>query len=100
MEASRKAEPFDTELEKIEDYKERFDFYCIAHQVADNRKKALLLTWIGPKIYVKLKVWVSPTLLTDLSLDDIVERLKTRTAPETIEIAERFRFYKRTTDGG
>ncbi|KAL5509613.1 hypothetical protein EMCRGX_G005007 [Ephydatia muelleri] len=57
MEASRKAEPFDTELEKIEDYKERLDFYCIAHQVADDRKKALLLTWIGPKIYVKLKVW-------------------------------------------
>ena len=92
MEASRKAEP---DLEKIEDYKERFDFYCITHQVADYRKKALFLTQIGPKMYAKLKVWVSPTSLTDLSLDDIVARLEARMVPETIEIAERFRFFKR-----
>ena len=49
MEASHNSEPFDPELERIDDYKERFDFYCTAHEVADDRKKALFLTRIDPK---------------------------------------------------
>ena len=100
MEASHNSEPFDPELERIDDYKERFDFYCTAHEVADERKKALFLTRIGSKMYSKLKVWVSPTSLNDLSLDEIVAKLKARTIPQTIEIAERFRFFKRQQGAG
>lgn len=44
------------------------------------------------KMFSNLKVWVSPTALSDLSLDDIVTRLR---VPETVEIAERYRFFKR-----
>ena len=95
MESFRNLDPFDPELERIEDYKERFDFYCVAHGVAEERKKALFLTGMGQKMYTRLKIWVSPTPLHDLSLDEIVAKLKARTVPETIEIAERFRFFKR-----
>ena len=49
MEASHNLEPFDPELERIDDYKKRFDFYCTAHEVADERKMALFLTMIGSK---------------------------------------------------
>lgn len=95
MEPSRGVEPFDPTLEQIDDYKERFDFYCVAHGIAEGRQKALFLTRIGQTMYLKLKHWVSPTKLSDLSLDEIVDQLKTRTSAETVEIAERYRFFKR-----
>jgi len=61
METARMSDPFDPDAETIDDYKERFDFYCTAHGIADERKKALFLTRIGQKMYTKLKVLVSPT---------------------------------------
>ena len=62
METARSSDPFDPNVESIDDYKERFDYYCTAHGIADERKKALFLTRIGQKMYTKLKVWVSPGL--------------------------------------
>ena len=87
-------EPFDPSSERIEDYKERFDFYCTAHGI-EGKQKALFLTRIGQKMYTKLKTWISPTSLSDLTLDEIVAKLKDRTSAETVEIAERYRFFKR-----
>ena len=46
-------------------------------------------------MYVKLKMWVHPTSFTDMSLNQIVDHLKTHTSSETVEIAERCRFFKR-----
>ena len=43
METARSSDPFDSEMESIDDYKERFDYYCTAHGIADERKKALFL---------------------------------------------------------
>ena len=37
-------ESFNPTVESIEDYKERFDFYCTAHQIPEARHKALFLT--------------------------------------------------------
>ena len=88
-------EPFDPSSERIEDYKERFDFYCTAHGIAEGKQKALFLTRIGQKMYTKLKTWISPTSLAELTLNEIVAKLKDRTSAETVEIAERYRFFKR-----
>ena len=95
MEDHRVADPFDPKTERIEDYKERFDFYCVAHGVEESKQKALFLTWIGQTAYSKLKTLVSPTPLADLSLDTIVEKLAEHHRPDTVEIAERFKFFKR-----
>ena len=46
-------------------------------------------------MYAKFKMWISPTLFSNLSLDEIVGKLKYRTSRETVEIAERYRFFKR-----
>ena len=54
MEASHKSDTFDPE---------HIRFYCVAHDVTYDRKKALFLTRIGPKMYAKLKVWVSPEII-------------------------------------
>ena len=47
MEDHRAADTFDPKTERIEDYKERFDFYCVVHGVEEAKQKALFLMWIG-----------------------------------------------------
>eukprot|EP00731_Ephydatia_muelleri_P032647 Em0024g191a len=95
MELSRGLEPFDPTLEQIDDYKERFDYFCIAHGITEGKQKALFLTRIGQTMYLKLKTWVSPKKLSELSLDEIVAQLKSQTSAAIVEIAERYRFFKR-----
>ena len=95
MEDHRFADTFDPKTERIEDYKERFDFYCVAHGVEEAKQKALFLTRIGQTAYSKLKTLVSPTLLVELDLNTIVEKLAEHYRPDTVEIAERFKFFKR-----
>ena len=91
---------FDAKNEQIDDYKERFDFYCVAHGVAKEKQKALFLTSIDQQMYVKLKTWIRPRTFSELSLAQIVAKLKERTMEETIEIAERYKFFKRVQQPG
>ena len=91
--------------------RERFDFYCLANNVRDTeenqrRKKALFITVLGQATYAKLKVLANPTSVSDLTLDAIMEHLIGHVfsvlmsiistighfRPQTIEIAERFKF--------
>ena len=88
-------EIFNPEVESIDDYKERFDFHCTAHDIPQRRRKALFLTRIGREAFIKLKTLVSPTPLDDLSLTDIIAAMKLHYKKETVEIAERFKFFKR-----
>ena len=88
-------ESFNPAAESIEDYKERFDFHCTAHQIPEGRRKALFLTQIGRDAFAKLKTLVSPTPLNDLSLSAIVTTMTQHYKKDTVEIAERFKFFKR-----
>ena len=93
---------FDANKESIEDFHQRFEFYCLANNVKEgdeaqrNRKKALFITLVGQATFAKLRDLASPRAIADISLDDIVELLKTHYRPQTVEIAERFKFFKRT----
>ena len=95
MASSTTLEIFNPDVESIDDYKERFDFHCTAHDIPQRRRKALFLTRIGREAFVKLKTLVSPTSLDDLSLTDIITSMKQHYKKETVEIAERFKFFKR-----
>ncbi|KAL5479489.1 hypothetical protein EMCRGX_G023016, partial [Ephydatia muelleri] len=48
-------EQFDPAVERLDDYKERFDFYCVANGIGNDRKKALFLTKIGQRMFANLK---------------------------------------------
>ena len=65
-------ESFNPTVESIEDYKERFDFYCTAHQIPEARRKALFLTRIERDAFATLKTLLTPTPLTDVSLNAIL----------------------------
>ena len=67
----------------------------MAHGVEEAKQKALFLTQIGQTVYSKLKTMVSPTPLAELDLNTIVEKLAEHYRPDTMEIAELFKFYKR-----
>ena len=59
---------FDPEKESIEDFRERFDFYCVANKIKNEgddlrRKKALFITLLGHSTFSKLKVLASPMSL-------------------------------------
>jgi len=41
MAQSRVVEPFDPQIVRIYDYKERFDIYFTAHGIAEGKQKAL-----------------------------------------------------------
>ena len=89
---------FDPKKESVEDFHERFEFYCVANGIREDnaaKKKAMFITLLGQENFAKLKVLASPTTVNDLSLDAIVQLLSQHFRPATIEIAERFKFFKR-----
>ena len=52
-------------------------------------------------MFAKLRDLASPhEITTNISLDDVMELLKTYYRPQTVEIAERFKFFKRTQETG
>ena len=62
----------------------------------DNRKKVLFLTLLGQATFAKLKVLASPTPVGEFSMDSMLEHLTGHFCPKTIEIAERFKFFKQS----
>ena len=84
-------ESFDPTVKTVNDYKERFDFHCIALGIREEQQKALFLTRIGHDVFVKVKTLASPT---DLTLAQIVEYIKGHYKKETVEI-QIFKFFKR-----
>ena len=69
---------FDPKKESIEDFYERFVFFCVANNIwGDNmdRKKAIFVTFrLGQETFTKLKVLASP--VSDLSLDAIKQQFR------------------------
>ena len=93
---------FDASKESIKDFHQRFEFYCLANNIKDgdeaqrSRKKALFITLVGQATFAKLRDLASPRDIVDLSLGDIMELLKTHYRPQTVEIAECYKFFKHT----
>jgi len=90
---------FDPRKESLEDFYEHFEFYCVANNIGpgpegDNHKKALFLTLLGQATFAKLKVLASPTPVGELSMEGILEHLTGHFRPKTIQITERFKFFK------
>ena len=79
---------FDPLKESIEDFRERFDFYCLANNIRGegdtaSRKQALFFTLLGQSAFAKLKTPASLTSVSDLTLDQIMEHLTSRVLQTT-----------------
>ena len=85
--------------ESIEDFREGFNFYCVANKIKNEgedlrQKKALFIMLLGHSTLSKLKVLASPTSVSDFLMEAIMELLVGHYKPQTIEIMERFKFFK------
>ncbi|KAL5493850.1 hypothetical protein EMCRGX_G015084 [Ephydatia muelleri] len=91
---SRGLEQFDPTVERIDDYKERFDYYCVANGVGNDRKKALFLTKIGQKMFSNLKdsrIQRELLCIRDLSLAQAQDKARSMeiVLKETVELRQK-----------
>ena len=76
--------------EIIAAYLERTNVYVTANDFADEKKVAVLLTVIGPKIFTLLCSLTMPELPQDKSFEELEAVLKALFQPKPLVIAERF----------
>ncbi|KAK3727651.1 hypothetical protein RRG08_032610 [Elysia crispata] len=88
---SRKVDFYDSNVETFQNYAERLEQYFIANDVAEEKRAATLLSCIGAKTYQLLRSLTSPDLPDELKVV-----LNKHLSPQPLEIAERFRFHKRS----
>ena len=92
---------YDAGSEKLESYIERFDFYCLANKIdSDEGKKATFLSTVGASTFEKVKELLSPRTVQQVTYGMIIEKLISHYKPQCIEIAERFKFFKRHQNSG
>ena len=91
-----KIENFDPTLEDWPTYVERLELYFDANGIDGNdKKRACLLTLMGPRTYGLLRSLLSPARPSERPYDDIIGVLTNHLMPKRKVIGERFRFYKR-----
>ena len=87
---------FDDKVENFDCYVERLEQYFIANGVeAAAKKKAVLLSNVGAKVYGVLRNLVDPAKPADKTFAELKTILTQHYVPERLVIAERFRFNKR-----
>ena len=91
---------FDETQESWETYVELVKHFFAANDVDDNHQVPTLLSLIGSKTYSLLKDLLLPEKPADKNFDEIVSTLQKHLNPKPLEIAERFRFYKRNQQEG
>ena len=75
-------------------YLERFEYFIMANDIEDKRKKAVFLSCVGESIFALIKDLLQPTKVSDSSLDDIIAALKAHIEPLSSVIVERYKFDK------
>lgn len=89
--------PFDAKLEQWSEYAERLELYFIANDiVAPAKRRAILLHAVGPATYKLLKTLASPTPVTALTFEELVEKAKLHFNPKPSPIVRRYEFNTRT----
>ncbi len=94
----RKINVFDETQESWETYVERVQHFFAANDVDDEHKVQPLLSLIGSKTYSLLNLLY--LLFHHKDFDEIVSTLHKHLNPKPLEIAERFRFYKKNQHEG
>jgi len=100
MTAIGKMESLDETQEKWETYAERVEQFFVANNIDEDRQVPTLLSLIGSKTYTLLRDLLSPDKPATKSFQEIVTILQQHLSPKPLEMAERFRFYKRNQREG
>ena len=91
-----KVSAFDANQEEWIEYVECLELYFLANDITDPvKKRAILLNAAGPTTYRLVKTLVVPGKPTDLSFDEIVEKVKLHFNPKPSPIIKRYEFNTR-----
>ena len=100
MTAIGKIESFDETQEQWETYVELVEQFFLANNIDEDHQVPTLLSLIGSKTYTLLRDLLTPDKQARKSFQEIGTTLQQHLSPKPLEIAERFRFYKRTQREG
>ena len=92
---------FDPAQEEWCEYTERLTHYFVASDItSEDKKRAILLTVVGPSAYRLLKTLASPKRLEELRFSELVELAKKHYNPKPSPIVKRFEFNSRSQKEG
>ena len=87
---------FNPREEDWSEYAERLSFYFAANGITvDAKKRAILLSSVGPSTFRLMRSLVLPDTLDSFSFDDLVSKVKTHKEPSPSVIVRRFQFNTR-----
>ena len=87
---------FEASIEDWTHYSERLSHNLTANGITDSaKKKAILLTFVGPATYKQLCSLVSPAKVDDKWYQQLVEALQNFHSPKSSEIVQRYNFNSR-----
>ena len=81
--------------DNIYSYLERFDFFVESNDIAEDKRKAVLLSNIGSSTYEVVKDLIQPTNIQNVTLAEIRTALTNHYSPKSSVIVNRYNFDKR-----
>ena len=92
---------FNPQEEDWSEYAERLSFYFTANGITtDAKKRAILLSSVGPSTFRLMRSLVLPESLDSVSFDDLVKKVKEHKEPPPSVIVRRFQFNTRNQKPG
>ena len=85
---------FDPSEERISVYLKCLELFFLANGIKDDKKVAVLLSVIGPKVYAWLCDLLAPGKPSEKSVAVLFETLRKHFEPKPVIIAERFCFHR------
>ncbi|KAJ8023976.1 hypothetical protein HOLleu_36568 [Holothuria leucospilota] len=92
---------YNSDIETWTEYIERMEHFFDANEIAENEKrKAVLLSSVGPKTYKLMKTLLSPATPRDKTFTELVKLVKEHECPKPSPIVQRFKFNSRKQKEG
>ena len=92
---------FDPEQEGWDEYVERLQHYFTANDIlAEDKRRAILLTVVGASTYQLIRTLVTPAKVTEISFKDLVAKAHEHFCPKPSPIVKRFEFNTRVQKEG
>jgi hypothetical protein len=88
-------EAYDVQSREFSSWLERFEEFLKINKIAEDNKRSMFITCCGPECYNNLKTLLVPAKPSEKTYEEIKQVLSQYYAPDTVEIAERYHFYKR-----
>ena len=88
---------YDNAVKDWKTYVERVDLYLMANEITDAvKKRAVLLSLCGTKMYHTIRDLVAPTKPTEITYDDTVSQVQKYFNPKLVVMDQHFKFNSRS----